>query len=78
VERLLDDGVLNCVSKQRKRYYSVDQKKVFFGDGVLKMDGIGDVAMGYFVVVKGREETIAKSIDDYEKRMKSGKFFYEQ
>ena len=58
--------------------YNVDSDKVFFGQGVLRMDGLGDVDMGYFIVVKKKDETIAKSIDDYERRIGAKKIFSEQ
>lgn len=42
------------------------------------MNGVGDVDMGYFIVVKKEDETIAKSIDDYEKRIGAKKIFSEK
>lgn len=42
------------------------------------MNGIGDVDMGYFIVIKKEDETIAKSIDDYEHRINARKIFSEQ
>ncbi len=69
-------GIVKQYSKARKNRYVVDPQKVLFGDGVLRLDGIGEVEMGYFVVVKKKDETIAKSIDDYERRI--GKIFSEQ
>lgn len=68
VKRLIGEGVINKVKKGGKMRYSVDEGKVFFGEGVLKMNGVGEVKMGYFVVVKKPDETVAKSIDDYERR----------
>ena len=58
--------------------YNVDTAKVLFGKGVLQMDGLGDVDMGYFIVIKKKNETIAKSIDDYERRIGAKKIFSEQ
>lgn len=58
--------------------YNVDSNKVLFGEGVLRMDGFGDVDMGYFIVIKKDDETIAKSIDDYERRIQAKKIFSEQ
>lgn len=69
-------GIVKQYRKSRKNRYVVDPKKVLFGDGVLRLDGIGEVEMGYFVVVKKKDETIAKSIDDYERRI--GRIFSEQ
>jgi len=78
IQRFLGDGVVKQSVKQRKRHYTVDGEKVFFGDGVLKMDGVGEVQMGYFIVVKKQDETVAKSIDDYERRIGARKTFSEK
>ena len=64
--------------KSRRLHYSIEESKVFFGKGILQMDGIGDVDMGYFILVKKKDETIAKSIDDYERRIGAKKIFSEQ
>lgn len=69
LKRLIGEGVVRQAKKSRKLHYSVDGDKVFFGEGVLRMDGVGEVDMGYFVVVKKKDETIAKSLDDYERRI---------
>lgn len=69
LKRLIEEGVLKQFKKDRKLLYSVEEAKVFFGDGVLKMDGVGEVKMGYFIVVKKEDETVAKSLDDYERRI---------
>lgn len=63
-------GIVKQYNKARKNRYIVDRQKVLFGDGVLRLDGIGEVEIGYFVVVKKKDETIAKSIDDYERRIR--------
>jgi len=42
------------------------------------MNGLGDIDMGYFVVIKKRDETVAKSVDDYERRIGKAKNFHEQ
>lgn len=78
VNRLLGEGVLLRKKKERKFSYSVDEAKVFFGKGILHMDGVGEVEMGYMIVVKKEDETIAKSIDDYEQRIGAKKIFSEQ
>ena len=69
LKRFISQGIVNEVRRQGKNRYSIDEGKVLFGEGVLKMDGVGDVDMGYFIVVKDGRETIAKSIDDYEERI---------
>lgn len=69
LKRLIEEGVLKQTRKSRKLHYSVDSDKVFFGEGVLRMNGVGEVDMGYFVVVKKKDETVAKSLDDYERRI---------
>ena len=74
MKRFLEDGVVKQLKKGRAFHYSVDSEKVFFGDGVLKLDGIGEVEMGYFVVIKKENETVAKSVDDYEKRIAAKNF----
>jgi len=63
------EGIVKQYSKTRKNRYVVDPEKVLFGDGVLRLDGLGEVEMGYFIVVKKKNETVAKSIDDYERRI---------
>jgi len=68
MKRLGAEGVINQRKKSRKFIYSVDEEKVFFGEGVLRMNGV-DVDMGYFIVVKKDDETVAKSLDDYERRI---------
>lgn len=78
VSRLVVEKIVAQTKKQRKFHYSVDADKVLFGDGVLKMNGIGEVDMGYFIVVKLESETIAKSLDDYEKRIGVSKTFSEK
>lgn len=55
--------------KDRKLHYTVDEQKVFFGNGVLKLNGVGEIQIGYFIVIKKKDETVAKSIDDYERRI---------
>jgi DNA-binding transcriptional ArsR family regulator len=70
LRRFMETGILKSDVRSRKKIYSLDQDKVFFGDGVLKMDGVGEIKMGYFIVVKARDETVAKSIDDYERRLR--------
>lgn len=69
LKRLTAEGVVNPVKQSRVIRYSIDEKKVFFGEGLLEMDGLGKLDMGYFVVIKKEDEIIAKSIDDYEKRI---------
>jgi len=69
LQRFEGDDLLKIQSKGGKKHYSVDVGKVLFGDGVLKMNGVGQVEMGYFIVVKKKNETIAKSIDDYARRI---------
>lgn len=69
LKRLISEGVVKQEKKTGKLYYSVDEAKVFFGEGVLRMNGVGEVDMGYFIVVKKSDETVAKSVDDYEKRI---------
>jgi len=71
LQRFQEDTLLKIVSRGRKKYYSVDSQKVLFGDGVLKMDGVGEVHMGYFIVIKKPNETVAISLDDYERRIKN-------
>jgi len=77
LKRFYGEGIVKQVKKERKYRYSVDQKKVFFGDGVLRLDGLGEIQMGYFVVIKKNDETVAKSIDDYERRI-GAKIFSEK
>jgi DNA-binding Lrp family transcriptional regulator len=77
MNRLQEEGVINKLKQSRKYHYSLDNQKVFFGDGVLRLDGIGEVQLGYFVVVKKESETVAKSLDDYEKRI-GKKIFYQE
>jgi hypothetical protein len=77
LKRFYREGIVKQAKKEGKYRYSVDQKKVFFGDGVLRLNGLGEVEMGYFVVIKKKNETVAKSIDDYESRI-GAKKFYEQ
>jgi len=76
VKRFLEEGIVKKSMKDKKLHYTVDGQKVIFGDGVLKLNGVGEVQIGYFIVIKKKDETIAKSIDDYERRI--GKKFYEQ
>ena len=77
LKRFMEEGLITQDRRQRKSIYSVDEGKVLFGNGVLEMDGVGKVEMGYFIVVKKKDETIAKSIDDYERRI-GAKSFSEQ
>ena len=77
LKRFYEEGIVRQVKRERKYHYSVDQKKVFFGDGVLRLNGLGQVEMGYFIVIKKKNETVAKSIDDYERRI-GAKKIYEQ
>jgi hypothetical protein len=78
IKRFIEEGVVHQTKKHKKNIYSVDDKQVFFGNGVLKMNGLGDMEMGYFIVVKKKDETIAKSIDDYERRVGLAKIIHEQ
>jgi len=72
----MGEGLVKQLVRRRKKYYAIDPRKVLFGDGILRMDGVGEIHMGYFIVVKKENETVAKSIDDYYRRI--GKNFYEQ
>lgn len=78
LNRFVAEGIIKQSRKNRKMIYNVGADKVFFGEGVLQMNGVGDVDMGYFIVVKKDDETIAKSIDDYERRIGAKKIFSEQ
>lgn len=69
MKRFIEDGIVKQSKSGRASHYSVDSEKVFFGNGVLKLDGVGEVQMGYFLLIKRGNETIAKSVDDYEKRI---------
>lgn len=73
IKRFMEEGLIRQVHKQGKSVYTVDERKVFFGNGVLEMNGFGKIEMGYFIVVKKKNETVAKSIDDYECRLQMGK-----
>jgi len=77
LKRFMEEGLITQACRQRKAIYSVDEGKVLFGNGVLEMDGVGKVEMGYFIVIKKKDETVAKSIDDYERRI-GAKIFSEQ
>lgn len=69
LKRFVSEGIVKQNKQGGKLHYSVDEAKVFFGEGLLKMNGIGEVDMGYFIVVKKQDETVAKSLDDYERRI---------
>lgn len=69
LKRFVSEGIVKQSKQGGKFHYSVDEAKVFFGEGLLKMNGVGDVDMGYFIVVKKQDETVAKSLDDYERRI---------
>lgn len=71
LQRFEAEGVVTYTMKAGKKRYSIDQMKVLFGDGVLNMNDVGQVSIGYFIVVKKKNETVAKSIDDYERRVKN-------
>ena len=77
LKRLVEEGAIKQLRRSRKFIYSIDPKKVFFGDGVLRLNGLGEIQIGYFVVVKKKDETVAKSIDDYERRI-GRKIFHEK
>lgn len=74
LKRLIAQEVVKTRSKDRKQHYSTTEDKVLFGNGILKNDGLGEIEMGYFIVVKRKDGTIAKSIDEYEKKFRIGKF----
>jgi hypothetical protein len=69
MQRLASEKVVSVTKKKRKFHYNIDGSKVFFGEGILKMNGVGEIDMGYFVIIKKEDETIAKSLDDYERRI---------
>ena len=77
LRRFMEEDIVKQTRLQRKSVYTVDGEKVFFGNGLLEMNGHGKIDMGYFVVIKKGSETIAKSIDDYERRI-GAKTFHEQ
>ncbi len=78
IKRFIEEGVVRQTTKQRKNIYTVDDKQVFFGNGILEMNGFGKIDMGYFIVVKKKDETVAKSIDDHERRLGVRKIISEQ
>lgn len=78
LKRFIEEDIIKQNRNQGKLHYSVDGEKVLFGNGVLKMNGLGDIDMGYFVVIKKRDETVAKSVDDYERRIGKAKIFHGQ
>jgi len=73
IKRFMEEGIITQARRQRKCIYSVDEEKVLFGNGILKMNGHGKIEMGYFIVIKKKDETIAKSLDDYERRIGASK-----
>ena len=77
LKRFLAEKIITQTKKSRKLHYSVDPTKVLFGEGVLRTNGFGEIDMGYFIVVKKEDETIAKSLDDYERRIGAKKIFSE-
>lgn len=79
LKRFIEEQIVVSHKKERKYRYSVDADKVLFGDGILRMNGVGDIDIGYFVVVKTKNnQTIAMSLDDYEQRIVAKKNFSEQ
>lgn len=78
LKRLIEEKIVASTKKERKLRYTVDETKVFFGEGILRMNGIGEVDMQYCILIKKSDETIAKSIDDYERRIDRKKIFSEQ
>lgn len=79
LKRFIEEQIIVSHKKDRKYRYSVDADKVLFGDGILRMNGVGDIDIGYFVVVKTKNnQTIAMSLDDYEQRIVAKKNFSEQ
>ena len=75
LRRFVEAKIVSQITQKRKRQYTVDLKRVMFGNGVLRLDGIDEVNMGYFIVVKTDFETVAKSVDDYERRIGRRKIF---
>lgn len=75
VNQFVETGIIKQVKKGGKNRYSIDENKVFFGQGVLKLNGADKMHIGYFVVIKTEDATIAKSIDDYERRIGRSKKF---
>ena len=78
VKRLAAEGIIQVSRKSRKMIYNVDSSKVFFGWGVMLLEDLGDVGIGYFIVVKKEDGIIAASIDAYESRVGAKKFFSEK
>lgn len=69
LKRLIEEQIVSSTKQKRKLHFTIDESKVFFGEGILRMNGIGEVDMGYFILIKKADETVAKSIDDYERRI---------
>lgn len=69
LDRFLGEDIIKCSGTRGKKHYDVDRKKVHFGEGIIRMNGVSEIDMGFFIVVRKKNETIAKSIDDYERRL---------
>ncbi len=79
MKRFVEEQLVTAKKKQRKNHYSVNEERVIFGDGILRMNGQGDINIGYFLVFKTKNgQTIAVSLDDYEQRIKPKKNFCEK
>jgi hypothetical protein len=79
MKRFVEEQLVFANKKERKYHYSINEERVIFGDGILRMNGQGDIDIGYFVVLKTLTgQTIAVSIDDYEQRVGAKKIFSEQ
>jgi len=78
VKRFVEEGIITQIKRSRKLYYSVDTEKVLFGDVTLNMEGVGEIDIGFYIVVKLKDGAIAKNLDEYEKRIGAKKIFAEQ
>lgn len=79
MKRFVEEKLVATIKKERKNYYSVNEERVIFGDGILRMNGQGEINIGYFLVFKTKtDQTIAVSLDDYEQRIKPKKNFSEK
>lgn len=79
MKRFVEEELVVAYKKERKYHYCVNKERVIFGDGILRMNGHGEVNIGYFIVFKTKSgQTIAVSIDDYEQRVGAKKIFPEQ
>lgn len=72
LKRFIGENIVFC-SNTRPVLYTINQGKVFFSDGELKLRVDGKplkMDLGYFLVIHEKEEVILRSIDAYEIRHK--------